>query len=229
MLFLPLMVCAQNFPSFQKVKADLVANNIMEKADIGYLQQIEYPWELGIVKLYNKKTQDSVIPDYFNKASRVLQYTLPPRFSMSECSITVIYVKTKSNESWKYYTTVSDGCPKGSINTYNLVQEAKQSNFSLKKAFITSFFQKPSEWSDIEDLVGIDTNSIEITESYGKEKLTYSIEYNLYYYNKDRITKRTFISLARYFNETFSAKGDILKKNEQTLKELPASIQRIKQ
>lgn len=228
-LLFPFTICSQTFPSFQKIKSDLVTNKIMEKADIGYLEQTEYPWELGIVKLYNRKTQDSVIPDYFNKASRMLKYNLPPRFSMNECTITVVYVKTKQNEGWKYYTTISEGCPQGSIQTYNLTEQVSKVNHSLKNAFLSSFIEKPSEWADILNLEGIDKESIIINESYGKEMLTYSIEYSLYYSHNGKYQNKKFISLARLFNDRFSPKGDVVKKNEQNFNELPASIQRIKQ
>lgn len=228
-LIFPYIIYSQTFPSFQKIKTDLIANKIMEKADIGYLEQTEYPWELGIVKLYNRKTQDSVIPDYFNKASRILKYNLPPRFSMNECTIIVVYVKTKPNDGWKYYTTVSEGCPKGSIHTYNLSEQVSNVDHSLKVAFITSFTSKPSEWAEIMNLEGIDKNSINITESFGKEMLTYSIEYTLFYSNNGKYQNKKYISLARLFNDRFSPKGDVLIKDGQTFNELPASIHRIKQ
>jgi|GEM_PF-2774740 len=227
-LFLPLSLFSQSFPSFQKVKSDLITNKVIEKSDVVYLEQTEYPWELGIVKLYNRKTQDSVIPDYFNKASRVLEYNLPPRFSMSKCNITVVYVKTKPNEGWKYYTTVSEGCPKGSIETYNLQSQVTKTNQNLKTYFMSSFLQKPSEWSEIDYLVGIDTNSIDINESYGKEKLTFSINYTIVFSQNGKYLKKTYLCTSRLINDKFTPKGDIIKMNEQTLNEVPASIQRIK-
>lgn len=227
-LFLPLSLFSQNFPSFQKVKSDLITNKVIEKSDIGYLEQTEYPWELGIVKLFDRKTQDSVIPDYFNKASRVLKYNLPPRFSMSECSITIIYAKTKPNERWKYYTTVSDGCPKGSIETYNLLTQVSKTNQNMKTSFISSFIQKPSDWAEIVNLVGIDSNSIEIIETYGKEKLSFSILYQLNYSQNGKYSRKTYICSSLLINNLFAPKGDITQKNEQTLNELPASMKRIK-
>lgn len=227
-LFLPISLFSQSFPSFQKVKSDLTTNKVMAKSDIGYLEQTEYPWELGIVKLYNRKTQDSVIPDYFNKASRVLKYNLPPRFSMSECIITVIYAKTKPNEGWKYYTTISDGCPKGSIETYNLQSQVSKTNQIMKNNFISTFSQKPSDWAEIVNLVGIDNTSIEIVETYGNEKLTFSILYNLYYSQSGKYTRKTYTCSSRLINDSFAPKGDITKMKEQTLNELPASMLRIK-
>jgi hypothetical protein len=221
---IPVLTLSQSFPSIQKVKNDLVSNKVLSKNEVSLLEQTEYPWELGIVKLYNRKTQDSVIPDYFNKATRLLNYNLPPTYSMNMCKVSVVYVKMKPNESWKYYMTISEGCPNGSINTVNLVEETQKNQIHLQTSFLESFRKKPSDWAEIENLLGVSSTDISITEAFGGAKLTYTIDFTVYYKNEVNFVKKTYSTKATLFNNNFTPLGNIVQKSENTLNELPASL-----
>ncbi len=223
----PVTLFSTTFPSLNKVKSDIVSNNILEIKYISQLTESEYPWELGIVPLYNTKTKDSLIPDFFNKASRSFIYSLPTTFSISSCRVTVAYVKMKSNDNWKYYTTIAEGCPKGSIFTINQLENEKKVDTDLQLYFLNSFKSNPSNWVDVKNIIGIDS-TVKIKTEYGKTKNMYSIEYNVYYSLEGLYLKRTYTTLGVLRSSSFSTVGNLEFISEKTLKELPSSLLKLK-